>query len=159
MGGGVHGNVSNRGYYIVLLSRVSLFDQGFVTDNERALEQLFGDEEDTRKGDACLSVMATRIATVFASLKVQILIIYQHFVLLTSILSLFILIFQEFPFVRYRAARSLDVTTMTTFSDLIPTKLAARVWDRLMHYKTKFENFPQTETCDLLILDRSIDQV
>ncbi|KAF2298975.1 hypothetical protein GH714_029477 [Hevea brasiliensis] len=28
-----------------------------------------------------------------------------------------------------------------------------------MHYKQKIENFPQTETCELLILDRSIDQI
>lgn len=36
----------------------------------KALEDLFCDEENTRKGDACLNVMATRIATVFASLRV-----------------------------------------------------------------------------------------
>ncbi|KAI8020320.1 SNARE-interacting protein KEULE [Camellia lanceoleosa] len=29
----------------------------------------------------------------------------------------------EFPLVRYHAAKSLDPTTMTTFRDLIPTKL------------------------------------
>ncbi|KAG5228473.1 SNARE-interacting protein [Salix suchowensis] len=108
--------------------------QGFITGNERALEELFVDEEDTCKGHACLNVMASRIATVFASLR-------------------------EFPFVRYRAAKSLDVTTMTTFRDLIPTKLAARVWDCLIQYKQKTEHFPQTETCELLILDRSIDQI
>ena len=68
------------------------------------------------------------------------------------------LTFQEFPYVRYRAAKSLDATTMTTFRDLIPTKLAAGVWDCLMKYK-KIKDFPQTETCELLILDRSIDQV
>ncbi|KAJ9147784.1 hypothetical protein P3X46_029905 [Hevea brasiliensis] len=116
------------------LEYFAIDSQGFTTDNERALEELFGDEEDSRKGDACLNVMATRIATVFASLR-------------------------EFPFVRYRAAKSIDVTTMTTFHDLIPTKLAARVWDRLMHYKQKIEHFPQTETCELLILDRSADQI
>lgn len=66
---------------------------------------------------------------------------------------------QEFPLVRYRAAKSLDTMTMTTFSDLIPTKLAAGVWNCLMKYKQSIENFPQTETCDLLILDRSVDQV
>ena len=44
--------------------------QGFITDHERALEDLFGDEETSRKGDACLNVMASRIATVFASLRV-----------------------------------------------------------------------------------------
>ncbi|KAG2375737.1 SNARE-interacting protein [Vigna angularis] len=66
---------------------------------------------------------------------------------------------QEFPSVRFRAAKSLDATTMTTFRDLIPTKLAAGVWDCLMKYKKSIPNFPQTETCDLLILDRSIDQI
>lgn len=60
---------------------------------------------------------------------------------------------------RYRAAKSLDPTTMTTFRDLIPTKLAAAVWNCLMKYKAKLPNFPQQETCELLILDRSIDQV
>ena len=44
--------------------------QGFITNNERALEELFGDEENNRRGVACLNVMATRIATVFASLRV-----------------------------------------------------------------------------------------
>ncbi|KAA8522289.1 hypothetical protein F0562_012962 [Nyssa sinensis] len=108
--------------------------QGFITDNERALEELFGDEESSRTGDACLNVMATRIATVLASLR-------------------------EFPFVRYRAAKSLDPTTMTTFRDLIPTKLAAGIWNCLIKYKANLPNFPQSETCELLILDRSVDQI
>lgn len=116
------------------LEYFAIDSQGFVTDNERALEDLFGDDESSRKGDACLNVMANRIATVFASLR-------------------------EFPFVRYRAAKSLDPTTMTTFRDLIPTKLAAAVWNCLMKYKTNLPNFPQSETCELLILDRSIDQI
>ncbi|KAJ4915625.1 SNARE-interacting protein KEULE [Raphanus sativus] len=37
--------------------------QGFIIDHERALEDLFGDEETSRKGDACLNVMASRIAS------------------------------------------------------------------------------------------------
>ncbi|XP_059641541.1 SNARE-interacting protein KEULE-like isoform X1 [Cornus florida] len=116
------------------LEYFAIDSQGFITDNERALEELFGDEENSRTGDACLNMMATRIATVFASLR-------------------------EFPLVRYRAARSLDPTTMTTFRDLIPTKLAAGIWNCLMKYKADVPNFPQTETCELLILDRSIDQI
>lgn len=60
---------------------------------------------------------------------------------------------------RYRAAKSLDPTTMTTFRDLIPTKLAAAVWNSLTKYKSTLPHFPQTETCELLILDRSVDQV
>ncbi|KAL5081869.1 hypothetical protein RYX36_010290 [Vicia faba] len=107
---------------------------GFVTNNERALEELYGDEENNKKVVACLNVMATRVASVFASLR-------------------------EFPFVRFHAARSLDANTMTTLHDLIPTKLAAGVWDSLMKYKKSIPNFPQTETCELLIIDRTIDQI
>ncbi|XP_076919019.1 SNARE-interacting protein KEULE-like [Bidens hawaiensis] len=107
--------------------------QCFITDYGKALEDLYVDKEINQKGEECLAAMANRIATVFASLS-------------------------EFPFVRYRAAKSLDLTTMTTFSDLIPTKLASYVWNCLVEYKT-LKNFPQTETCELLILDRSIDQV
>ncbi|KAJ7952442.1 SNARE-interacting protein KEULE-like [Quillaja saponaria] len=116
------------------LEYFAIDNQGFITNNERALEELFGDEENNRKGVACLNVMANRIATVFASLR-------------------------EYPSVRFRAAKSLDATTMTTFRDLIPTKLAAGVWDCLMKYKKTIPNFPQTETCELLILERSVDQI
>ncbi|OMP00591.1 Sec1-like protein [Corchorus olitorius] len=76
--------------------------------------------------------MATRIATVFASLK-------------------------ELPFVRYRAAKTQDASAATT-RDLIPFKLASAVWNCVEKYKS-IPNFPQTATCDLLILDRSVDQV
>ncbi|XP_024993886.1 SNARE-interacting protein KEULE-like isoform X1 [Cynara cardunculus var. scolymus] len=117
------------------LEYFAIDSQCFITDNGMALEELYGNEEMTRKGDQCLNMMANRIATVFASLL-------------------------EFPFVRYRAAKSLDPTTMTTIRDLIPTKLAAAVWNCLMKYKALNNfNFPQTETCELLILDRSIDQI
>ncbi|KAK1578840.1 hypothetical protein Q3G72_033511 [Acer saccharum] len=116
------------------LEYFAIDSQGFVTDNERALEELFGDEEDSRKGDACLNEIATRIATVFASLR-------------------------EFPIVRYRAAKSLEAMTITSFRDLIPTKLAAGVWNCLTKYKQTIQNFPEIETCELLILDRSVDQI
>uniref|UniRef100_A0A7C9ESQ9 Uncharacterized protein n=1 Tax=Opuntia streptacantha TaxID=393608 RepID=A0A7C9ESQ9_OPUST len=108
--------------------------QGFVTDNERALEELFGDDDNHRKVEACLHVMATRIATAFASMR-------------------------ELPFVRYRAAKSLDPTTVTTYRDLLPTKLAAYIWNNLTKYKTAIANFPQMETCELLVVDRSVDQI
>lgn len=65
---------------------------------------------------------------------------------------------QEFPVVRYRAPKGLD-TAETTFRELVPTKLAAAVWNTISTYKTTIPNFPQTETCEFLILDRSIDQV
>ncbi|KAI3792568.1 hypothetical protein L2E82_06451 [Cichorium intybus] len=122
-----------RGMKEMNLEYFAVDSQCFITDHGSALEDLYGDEETSRKGDECLTAMANRIATVFASML-------------------------EFPFVRYRAAKSLDPTTMTTYCDLIPTKLAAAVWNSLTKYKA-LSNFPQIETCDLLILDRSIDQI
>lgn len=119
------------------LEYVAVDSQGFVTSSEngRDLEQLCGsDEEDSSV--ACLKEMAARVATVFASLR-------------------------EFPIVRYQAAKSagLDVTGMTTFRDSVPTKLAVGIWDCLMKYKETIPNLiPETETCELLILDGSVDR-
>ncbi|KAJ8749025.1 hypothetical protein K2173_013469 [Erythroxylum novogranatense] len=107
--------------------------QAFITDHEGALEELYGDNaENSRRFEACLNVMATRIATVFASLK-------------------------ELPVVRYRAPKVQDASTATV-RDLVPEKLAGAVWDCISKYKS-IPNFPQKETCDLLILDRSMDQI
>lgn len=60
---------------------------------------------------------------------------------------------------RYRASKALDESTETTPCDLIPTKLATAVWNLISQYKSSIPNFPQKETCELLILDRSVDQV
>ncbi|KAK3195007.1 hypothetical protein Dsin_026317 [Dipteronia sinensis] len=108
-------------------------NQAFITDHERALEELYGENaEKSRNFDTCLNTMAKRIATVFASLK-------------------------EFPCVRYRSAKVSD-PSLTTFRDSIPEKLATAIWDTVVKYKS-IPNFPQTETCELLILDRSVDQI
>ncbi|KAH8960961.1 hypothetical protein BDL97_05G025200 [Sphagnum fallax] len=119
------------------LEYLTVDTQGFITDNDEALELLFGESnEGTRKFDKCIETIATRLSTVFASMK-------------------------EFPYVRYRAARSAatDSTSTTTGRDLVPTKVAAALWDRLMKYKTNLLNFPQVETCELIIVDRSIDPI
>lgn len=63
--------------------------------------------------------------------------------------------FQEFPFVRYRAPKGGDATDR----DLIPMKLAGAVWNNITAYRTSIANFPSAETCELLIVDRSVDQV
>ncbi|XP_061998768.1 protein transport Sec1a-like [Rosa rugosa] len=109
-------------------------NQAFITDQDRALEELFGDVENSKRVEKCLNIMATRIATVFASMK-------------------------ELPYVRYRASKALDESAEATPRDLIPTKLATAVWDILSKYKSSIPNFPQKETCDLLILDRTVDQI
>ncbi|KAG6548880.1 hypothetical protein Mapa_009643 [Marchantia paleacea] len=119
------------------LEYLTIDTQGFSTDNDRALVQLFGElSEGTRDYEVCLDTIAYRLSTVFASLK-------------------------EFPLVRYRAARSAaaNSASTTTARDLVPTKMAAALWERLMKYKSSLANFPQNETCELIIVDRSIDPV
>lgn len=84
----------------------------------------------------------------------------QRFVILDLILIAFLIMVQEFPYVRYRAAMSAsDASATTTARELVPTKVAASLWDKLMKYKSSLLNFPQLETCDLVIVDRSIDPV
>uniref|UniRef100_A0A0A8Y197 SNARE-interacting protein KEULE n=1 Tax=Arundo donax TaxID=35708 RepID=A0A0A8Y197_ARUDO len=117
------------------LEYFAIDSQGFITDHDKALEELFSEAaEGSHKYNACLNTMATRIATVFASMR-------------------------EFPRVHYRVARTIDASTLTTLRDLVPTKLAASVWNCLARYKSTIPEFPQTETCELLIVDRSIDQI
>lgn len=58
---------------------------------------------------------------------------------------------------RYRAAKATDGDL--TAHDLVPTKLAAAVWDIVLKFKSTIPDYPQRETCELLILDRSVDQV
>jgi hypothetical protein len=51
--------------------------QGFITDNDKTLEELFSESaEGSHKYNACLNTMATRIATVFASMRVGFTILY-----------------------------------------------------------------------------------
>ncbi|KAH9626957.1 hypothetical protein KSS87_005726, partial [Heliosperma pusillum] len=106
--------------------------QVFVTDHGMALEELYGEtSQNARKFDACMNTMALRIATVFASLK-------------------------ELPYVRYKTAKDPDTAAP---HELVPSKLASAVWDYLTKYKSTIPNFPQKESCELLILDRSVDQI
>ncbi|KAL0411818.1 UNVERIFIED_CONTAM: protein transport Sec1a [Sesamum latifolium] len=54
-----------------VLPRIGALREGFITDHAKALEELYGDDaQNSRRFDKCLNVMATRIATVFASLKI-----------------------------------------------------------------------------------------
>lgn len=64
---------------------------------------------------------------------------------------------QEFPIVRYRAKE--DNNAEPKFRDLVCKKLATAVWETISTYKSTIPNFPKNETCELLILDRFIDQV
>ncbi|KAG8058845.1 hypothetical protein GUJ93_ZPchr0002g24050 [Zizania palustris] len=117
------------------LEYFAIDSQGFITDHEKALEELFSENAlDSHTHNACLNTMATRISSVFASMR-------------------------EFPRVHYRVAKTIDVSVTTTLRDVVPTKLAAAVWNCLEKYKTSIPDYPQTETCELLIVDRSVDQI
>lgn len=51
--------------------------QGFLTDHDNALEELFAENgEGSVNYNSCINTMATRIATVFASMRV-----FFHFML------------------------------------------------------------------------------
>ncbi|MFS7942578.1 putative sec1-like protein [Helianthus anomalus] len=106
----------------------------FVTDDERALEEMYGDNaENSHQFEVSLNTMATRIATTFASLK-------------------------EHPTVRYRV-KGTSGSAETTFRDLVPQKLASAICEHINTYKTTIPKFPPTQTCELLIVDRSVDLV
>ncbi|XP_024996537.1 protein transport Sec1a [Cynara cardunculus var. scolymus] len=108
--------------------------QAFTTDHDRALQDLYSQAaENSRQFDVCMNTMASRIATVFASLK-------------------------EFPVVWYRS-KGMDGSSAATLRDLVPVKLASAVWNCITMYKTTIPNFPQTETCEFLIVDRSVDLI
>ena len=62
---------------------------------------------------------------------------------------------------RYRAAKPPDDGSdyTVTARDLVPAKLAAAFWDCLMKYRSSLIDFPNSETCELVILDRTVDPV
>jgi syntaxin-binding protein 1 len=59
----------------------------------------------------------------------------------------------------YRSAKDSEESTPTAGRESVPTKVADAVWDMVSKYKSTIPKFPQSETCDLIIIDRSIDQV
>ena len=89
--------------------------QGFSTDSERALEQLFAEQSDKSQDyKVCIDTMACPLANCFC--------IYE---------------------VRFSSPKSAKDTTMpTTFCELVSTKLAAELLDRLVKYKSTIPNYP-----------------
>lgn len=68
------------------LEYFAIDSQGFITDHDKALEELFSeDAEGSHKYNACLNTMATRIATVFASLRLNILNYSRNFLVCTIV--------------------------------------------------------------------------
>ncbi|XP_024521880.1 SNARE-interacting protein KEULE [Selaginella moellendorffii] len=118
------------------LEYITIDSQGFVTDNAMALEQLFGENSDTSSDyEAMIDTIGTRLATVFVSLK-------------------------EYPSVRFRAPNAQSSEDeLPAARNLLSAKVAAVLSERLAKYKSALADFPKSETCDLLILDRSVDTV
>lgn len=58
---------------------------------------------------------------------------------------------------RYKASK--DADSANGGREFIPMKLAEAVWNNITTYRSSIPNFPSTETCELLIVDRSVDQV
>ncbi|CAI5475371.1 unnamed protein product [Closterium sp. Yama58-4] len=107
-----------------------------LTEHDSALVGLFKEDISTREYELLIDDIATRLSTVFASLK-------------------------ELPTVRYRAAEATGAAAVSNagMRELVSTELAKAVWDRLSKYKASLPDFPSSDTCDLLILDRSVDPV
>lgn len=63
--------------------------------------------------------------------------------------------------VRYKAAKvsSAPPGSPQRMRDMVASKLAATLWERICKYKTELQGFPQKDTCDLLIVDRTVDPV
>lgn len=87
------------------------------------------------------------------------MIVLMSFVIIIFLPKLSRFKFQEFPFVRYKKPSKEGDDDSKNSRDLIPKKLAEAVWKHITTYKTSIPKFPATETCELLIVDRSIDQV
>ncbi|KAI4380872.1 hypothetical protein MLD38_007011 [Melastoma candidum] len=106
--------------------------QGFITDHDKALEELYGQNAaSSKKFEIRLTTMATQLATVFASLN-------------------------ECPHVWYNANKAKDEVSM---NGLIASKLASFISAAIRHYQSNIPNFPKKETCDLLIVDRSVNLI
>jgi len=82
--------------------------------------------------DAMESVVS-RLATLFASLR-------------------------EAPSVRFRAGKS-SANEAAAMREMLAGRLAGQLAQRIQALQTRLPDFPQSETCDLLILDRSVDAI
>uniref|UniRef100_A0A061S1I1 Syntaxin-binding protein 1 n=2 Tax=Tetraselmis sp. GSL018 TaxID=582737 RepID=A0A061S1I1_9CHLO len=108
----------------------------FTTDQPRALCELFGDSTAGTSGyEEAIGTAAARLATVFAALD-------------------------EFPSIRYRAGKPpADGDPPGGDSRAAaPQRLAAKLHEHLTELQHGSQ-LPQAETCDLIILDRTIDPV
>ncbi|OAE26593.1 hypothetical protein AXG93_4542s1140 [Marchantia polymorpha subsp. ruderalis] len=107
--------------------------QAFVTNHDLAMRHIVGGNEMTPQYTTCIESIASRLGTMFASLK-------------------------EFPAIRYRAIGAGEANPATSGRDCAPLKLATALWERLLQYKA-LPNYPQSESCDLIILTRAADPI
>eukprot|EP00891_Asterochloris_glomerata_P007891 jgi/Astpho2/7891/gw1.00118.18.1_t len=119
----------------VNLELLTMDKRTFVTDHERALQSLFGENSDSSPVfRADISSIAARLATVFASLK-------------------------ELPSVRFRAAKPPeDASAGLEGRALVAQKIAVELNERLS-IMSRNQQLPTAETCELIIFDRGFDPV
>ncbi|KAL2621439.1 hypothetical protein R1flu_001644 [Riccia fluitans] len=107
--------------------------QGFVTNHDLAMRQIVGGNESTPQYRSSIESIASRLATIFASLK-------------------------EFPVIRYRTVTPAEANPATSGRDAAPLRLAEALSARIKKYKN-LPQYPQTESCDLIILTRAVDPI
>jgi len=115
---------------------LTLDSRTFTTDQPSALADLFADgSAGTPAYEACINTAAVRLASVFTALD-------------------------EFPCIRYRTGKPPgdgDPPGAEARS-LVAQRVAAKLHSLLSDLQRE-QQLPQTETCDLVVVDRSIDPV
>ena len=115
--------------YLVLDSRV------FTTATPDDLSALYAAGAAAQPGfEATVEELVSRLATLFASLR-------------------------ECPAIRYRAPRADLADEEAAHRDAISERVARELQDRICVLQSRLPDFPQAETCDLLIVDRRVDAV
>eukprot|EP00898_Chlorokybus_atmophyticus_P002619 jgi/Chlat1/3358/Chrsp23S08819 len=120
----------------VNMELLAVDSQTFLTGQEDAMEVLFGTGViGSQDYERMISLIATRLSTLFASL-------------------------QECPDIRYQTSKasgaSADGASQRSMTCL---RVAQALAERITYFKTSLPTFPQTGSCELLIVDRSIDPV
>mmetsp|Transcript_2934 Transcript_2934/g.6104 ORF Transcript_2934/g.6104 Transcript_2934/m.6104 type:complete len:355 (-) Transcript_2934:32-1096(-) len=111
----------------------------FVTENTDALRVLYGkNAAQSLRFEMTIESIATRLATVFASLN-------------------------EFPSIRFAAPKASSGTQPTTDTEAARSRLAQQVAQRvhaqLSTLQSQSASIPAHATCDLLVVDRTLDLV
>lgn len=119
----------------VNLEYIMVDGQAFITGQDSVIKHLFGKSrpEYSWASQECIETAALRLATIFATHK-------------------------ELPKIRYYGGRK-EESPGVPYQDKSPERLASTLSEHLQGYQDTLQDFPTSPTCDLLILDRSVDPV